>query len=40
MRITHEQLADMAQVGINTLCKIEKGEANPTLSSLSKIADV
>ncbi|MDF0718180.1 helix-turn-helix transcriptional regulator [Muricauda sp. 334s03] len=40
MRITQEQLAEMAQVGINTLYKIEKGEANPTLSSLEKIVDV
>jgi len=40
MRITQEQLAEMAQVGINTLYKIEKGDANPTLSSLEKIMDV
>ncbi|RIV36090.1 XRE family transcriptional regulator [Flagellimonas lutimaris] len=40
MRITQEQLVEMAQVGINTLYKIEKGDANPTLSSLEKIADV
>lgn len=40
LRITQEQLADMAQLGINTLYKIEKGEANPTLSPLGKIVDV
>lgn len=40
LRITQEQLAEMAEVGINTLYKIEKGGANPTLSSLEKIADV
>lgn len=40
MRITQEQLAEIAQMGINTLFKIEKGDANPTLYSLEKIADV
>ena len=40
MRITQEHPAEMAQVGIHTLYKIEKGDANPTLSSLEKIADV
>ncbi len=40
MRITQEQLAEIAQVGVNTLYKIEKGDANATLSSLEKITDV
>lgn len=39
-RITQEHPAEIAQVGINTLYKIEKGDANPTLFSLEKIADV
>ncbi len=40
MRITQKQLADMADIGINTLYKIETGQANPTLESLQKITDV
>lgn len=34
------QLADMAEISINTLYKIERGQGNPTLQSLSKIADI
>lgn len=40
MRITQTQLAEMADVGINTLYKIEIGHGNPTLESLQKITDV
>lgn len=40
MRITQQQLADMADIGINTLSKIESGQANPTLGSLQKIIDI
>lgn len=40
MRITQQQLADMADIGINTLYKIETGQANPTLGSLRKITDI
>jgi len=40
MHITQKQLADMADIGINTLYKIETGQANPTIESLQKIADV
>ena len=40
MRITQKQLADMADIGINTLYKIETGQANPTLESLQKITDI
>lgn len=40
MRITQRQLADMADIGINTLYKIETGQANPTLESLQKIIDI
>jgi len=40
MRITQKQLAEMADVGINTLYKIETGQANPTLESLKKITDI
>ena len=40
MRITQKQLADIADIGINTLYKIETGQANPTLESLQKITDI
>ena len=40
MRITQQQLADMADIGINTLYKIETGQANPTFGSLQKIIDI
>lgn len=40
MRITQKQLAEMADIGINTLYKIETGHANPTLESLQRITDV
>ena len=40
MRITQIQLAEMANIGINTLYKIETGLANPTLESLEKITDI
>ena len=40
MNITQKQLADMADVGINTLYKIETGQANPTFESLQKITDI
>ncbi|MBZ9730060.1 helix-turn-helix domain-containing protein [Salegentibacter sp. JZCK2] len=40
MRVTQKQLAEMADIGINTLYKIETGQANPTLESLQRITDV
>ncbi len=40
MSITQEELAEMADIGIITLYKIETGQANPTLQSLQKITDV
>ncbi len=40
MRINQGQLADMAEISINTLYKIERGQGNPTLQSLFKITDI
>jgi transcriptional regulator with XRE-family HTH domain len=40
LRITQGQLSDMAEISINTLYKIERGQGNPTLQSLFKIADI
>ena len=39
LRVTQRQLADLSGVGINTLTKIERNEANPSLSVLNKILD-
>ena len=40
LRVTQPQLAALAEVSINTLYKIERGQANPTLDTLDKIADI
>jgi len=39
LKVTQRQLAELAGVGINTLTKIERGEANPSLGVLDKILD-
>lgn len=38
--ITQPELSDIAGVSINTLSKLEKGEGNPTLDVLAKLAEV
>ena len=38
--ITQTQLANLADVNINTIIKLERGNANPTLQILAKIADI
>lgn len=40
LKITQSQVADLATISVNTLYKIERGQANPTLESLEKITDV
>lgn len=40
LRITQPHLAEIAEVSINTLYKIERGEANPTLDVLYKLLEV
>ncbi len=40
LRVTQLQLAELAEISVNTLYKIERGQANPTLDTLTKIADV
>lgn len=40
LRITQPDLAEMADISVNTLYKIEKGQANPTLKVLGKVANV
>jgi y4mF family transcriptional regulator len=38
--ITQLDLADLAGISANTLYKIERGQANPTIKVLFKLADV
>lgn len=40
LRITQSHLAEMAGIHINTLYKIERGQANPTIDVLMKITKV
>lgn len=40
LRITQPDLAEMAGVSVNTLYKIERGQANPTVQVLTKTADI
>ncbi|MCM1517598.1 MAG: helix-turn-helix domain-containing protein [Pseudoflavonifractor sp.] len=37
--ITQSELAEYSDVSINTLTKIERGEANPTLNVIERIFD-
>ncbi|MBR5033870.1 MAG: helix-turn-helix domain-containing protein [Bacteroidales bacterium] len=39
LKITQRQLADLSGIGINTLTKIERDEANPSLRILEKVLD-
>lgn len=38
--ITQQELADICDVGINTLVAIERGQGNPSVGALAKIASV
>ena len=40
LRINQINLAEMAGISKNTLYKIERGQANPTIEVLKKIADI
>jgi transcriptional regulator with XRE-family HTH domain len=40
LTLTQPYLADMADVSVNTIFKIENGEANPTVEVLEKIIEV
>lgn len=40
LSITQPHLAELANVSINTLYKLERGQANPSLEVLNKLADV
>ncbi|MEO0551959.1 MAG: helix-turn-helix domain-containing protein [Bacteroidota bacterium] len=38
--VTQEQLADLSGVGLRTLKALESKKSNPTLGTLTKLADV
>jgi transcriptional regulator with XRE-family HTH domain len=38
--VTQEHLAELAGVGLRTLKDLESGKGNPTVTTLSKLADV
>jgi len=40
LRITQPHLAELAKVSVNTLYKLERGQGNPSLDVLNKLADV
>lgn len=40
LKITQELLAELSGVGLRTLKGLETGKANPTLDTLTKIAEV
>lgn len=40
LNITQPHLAELAEISTNTLYKLERGQGNPSLSVLNKLADV
>ena len=38
--ITQEHLAEMAEIGLRTLKKIESGKGNPTIATVNKLAAI
>jgi transcriptional regulator with XRE-family HTH domain len=40
LRITQPHLAELAHVSTNTLYKLERGQGNPSLDVLNKLAEV
>ena len=40
LRITQPHLAELATVSVNTLYKVERGQGNPSLDVLTKLAEV
>jgi transcriptional regulator with XRE-family HTH domain len=38
--ITQPHLAELAEISVNTLYKLEKGQGNPSLEVLTKLAEV
>ena len=40
LKVTQPDLAELAGISVNSLYKIERGEANPTLDLIEKITEV
>jgi y4mF family transcriptional regulator len=40
LSITQPHLAELAEISTNTLYKLERGQGNPSLKVLNKLADV
>lgn len=40
LRITQPHLAELAKISVNTLYKLERGQGNPSLEVVDKIAGV
>lgn len=40
LKITQSHLAELANVNVNTIYRLERNEANPTINVLTKIGDV
>jgi transcriptional regulator with XRE-family HTH domain len=40
LQITQPYLAELAEISVNTLYKLERGQGNPSLQVLCKIAEV
>jgi transcriptional regulator with XRE-family HTH domain len=40
LKITQPHLSELAGISVNSLYKLERGTANPTLELIEKIADV
>jgi y4mF family transcriptional regulator len=40
LKITQPHLAELAQISTNTLYKVERGQGNPSLDVLIKLAEV
>jgi len=40
LKLSQSYVADLAGISLNTISNIERGEANPTVDVLDKIADV
>lgn len=39
LKITQRELAEITEIGINTLTKIERGEGNPSFKILNKVLE-
>ena len=40
LAITQPHLSELAQISINTLYKLEKGQGNPSIDVINKLAEV